>query len=145
VTSSFDCWSVSWSIAPAIQLHTVGTSAWWIIVTVLKRDFYSFVLCVPMQLYPLFIYCCAVFFKIFLSNFSLLAKSQHWKSSIRTVVVFSTCLNSQHRLVPSQKWQSAKMVAPIWHALHDMTCVNPLGDFTFWISPWLSLLAETKH
>jgi len=20
-----------------------------------------------------------------------------------------------------------------------------LGDFTFWLSPWLSLLAETKH
>jgi len=21
----------------------------------------------------------------------------------------------------------------------------PLGDFTFWLSPWLILLAETKH
>ena len=23
--------------------------------------------------------------------------------------------------------------------------LQTLGDFTFWLSPWLSLLAETKH
>jgi len=42
-------------------------------------------------------------------------------------------------------WEEAEVAAQKSKQIRMASECGPMGDFTFWISPWLSLLAETKH